>query len=150
MLIKFATINAPLFTEGGLSLSPNWTAVDLDAIEPEGRDILEKYLGSIVQVHPDDEEVFVRATGLELREGRLVGDDIGSRHSKVNNAPVNNAPIAPNMRAPRSASANPPASVPTQIDRTNEGGPAPVQPQPETAVPEISSSAEPKAPKRGR
>jgi hypothetical protein len=100
--IRFSTASddIPLFTEGGFQIARGtWFAIDLDAATPEQRDLLEKYLGRIVQVHEYDETRFLEASApLELCEGKLrypLGTDlktvasIGERHqvdAKVNAA----------------------------------------------------------------
>lgn len=103
--ITIATANngIPLFTEGGLNVTRSWSTFDLDSATPEQRDLLEKYVGQIVQVSEHDVDRFAKASApLELFEGRLRypqspefenAPAIGTRHQKA-------AAIAAELAAP--------------------------------------------------
>jgi len=56
--IRFATIGLPRFVHEGLEFSGAWQEFDFDSLPPEARTTLFQYVGTHIQVHPDDEQKF--------------------------------------------------------------------------------------------
>lgn len=117
--IRFSTVNdnVPLFTEAGLSIARGaWSVVDLDTATPEQRDMLEKHVGRIVQVHEHDAVRFLAACEpLELFDGTLrnaPGVDpasvapIGQRHQIAAKVDAVEKQLAAEAAAAASASAS--------------------------------------------
>lgn len=58
MILRLATLNAPLFDHEGMVLRESWSPVDTDDLTPAGREAIPKYRGQILQVHPEDVSLF--------------------------------------------------------------------------------------------
>lgn len=71
MIVRFATISAPLFVPcEGLSFGSSWGGIDVAKLDEKQVDVIVKYTGRIIRVHPADAEA-LRAHGLEVVDAEI-------------------------------------------------------------------------------
>lgn len=85
--IKVVTMgDTPRFVHNGLTVTSNWTELDLDTLNDESRQALVDYVGRFVRVHDDDVETFrsyLSQNGMRYEDGKVVDPQREERERKA-------------------------------------------------------------------
>jgi hypothetical protein len=158
--LRLATLNAPLFTSGGLNLNERWSEVETNDLTAEQRDTIEKFTGRVVQIHPDDIEKFTAETGLEFEDGSFRypgGEDgakdkpaIGDRHQSRERTTAEEKAADADVTASGKRKAGAPGPAVTASETRNMGNAVEVSKTGDVSTPKLSETSQADTTKKGR